>query len=461
MASEAAIQGILGGLKAAQERRTLKQRGEIEQQRLAQDSEQRRLEREQRADQFQENIKIRNEQLKLQQQAAKVADMTHLQNILSGIESGKPAPPGISRVGGDENQSTLRIQGMPGESMIPGIIGSIPTPYSDVEVDTPAAAARKAAARLLELNKPKIDYEISKQEAVGDREIRKLDTQADNQLNRDKALEGLKLSNKIAELGMTRASQESVARIRANATLGAAAMRAKTGVEIDPDAVARDVEQVHNGNLTLTELRRMYPDKNQYAARIEAMNGSGTIALDDKQKPLLDAFTPAFAALKQYEDWLAIRSKEGWVKSNAGAFGMGTEASQELNRIGNAISENLGTFQSLMIKTGRGVTDKRIQQVKDAYTPDTRNDAKISFEKAKGYRDLLDDLFKSTYGNLSKSQQLVMKKRIYDNVGLPAPTETGGMGQPERIKVRHKQTGKTGTILPQDYNPDVYEEVGP
>lgn len=462
--SEEALSGILGGLKLAQERRATALHGALSRQKMQQEHEEEMARREQLASFHEDTLKYQGEILKLQQQINKIQGMKEIQNILG---SGKPLPPGMTKIPGGEGstQDVVRMEGMPSSNnQIPGIIGNetqniIPQPYTDVPADNQAEQLRKLVLQQRALNIPKEELFANTEGARSERDLARIQAQSEENLKKAKTVEEYRADREAENIGLRRQSAESVARINGMSRINAAALKAKTGAEVDPVAVANDIKTAHDGLATLNELKKLAPSKEHWAAVQAGMNQEGIRPIDEKQKPLADAFTPAFAALNLYDQWIDQRKEAGAFKANAGIAGKGTDAYRRLYNLGSMIAENLGTFQSLMIKTGRGVTDKRIQQVTEAYKPDPAQSVEDSIEKAQKYRKLLKELFKSTFSIQNESQQGAIQERLGGIIPEASATpKTLKPLQPGYVRVKEKATGRSAQVLP-GFDTSKFEEV--
>lgn len=282
--------------------------------------------------------------------------LKEFQGIGLNISKGAPVPAGLTAAPGNEpGFQTISDPSMLQDQPAPGFLMNLPQPVS-MQVQNPREFAQQQAANQEIANQPAIDKAnaietqraadaLAKQrELLNAQDARAAALQRelnDRQARHDVVLENI-------------AAGHDAARDRANRSASAPFVSNLPG-----ETLKNYFDQAFKGEKTLGDFKKIIPLKEQGAFFSEATN-AGIGFMDDKQRAMLGAFRPAFAAIDKANELNALLTGDRLLglKPN-------TVAGQRAKSLKRQINENLVSAAQALGQ--QRLSDPRVKAMTDAF----------------------------------------------------------------------------------------------
>lgn len=429
--AEEAVQLILEGLRQAQTRRAEAMRAGQEQERIKQQGERDKAQKEHLDAMLAEEIeqhKATNAHqaaiLKSVEAQRKLKEIEDQQRIIKGYSEGAPIP-GAQVVGQETDPSgytyhTLQLpesMGINEQGQVPGVIGNVPLPLIVPHVMTPETNVRRTAEWNEALEGPK-------RETLKQQEDARYKQTTDLEAAREKAAEG-RQQRLITSQQIIAAGNQAARRYAADVA------HRDVLANFDPAPL---VEGVLTGHLSDKDVLMHTQDKKKAALVFQLAQDAGGSAISDKQKELLGNFRPAFAATQMMEEYNQLLK----TNPNQVRFNPLSDASQRARTLQKQIAESLIQMTAAL---GQRQSDIRARAAMDAYGPSSNpfksnpgNNEQIRHD----YEKYLIDTFYDKFGNLPDKQRRAIVSRLENETGSPqAQQQQSGvpMVKPDGTKV--------------------------
>lgn len=399
------VQGILEGLKIAQQRRAENARNSIEQQRLLQESDQRSKELD-----FQRNeLGERKRQFDITTKAAQAMHNLQVlqeeQRISGNLQGGMSIPGAVSSPGADDQHLSYQVPGLD----------------NPISVLTPEALRAKQQADETAKLTPEHENRMIEINTQATNAQRLASQQREDQLAQAKVVQDYE--NQRA------ATHEAGENFRTSATNAAHIQAAKIGQGLEgltPEMITPYVQQGVQGDLTEEQLNKLPLPKGVKSAIVQGVTGAGGALLNNDEQKVTQSFTPISQIVGKLDQYNAI------LKQNPAMSRIpGTDAYKQTKLIGQEIEGLLpNVARVIATDTGR-LSNTQIQMVKGMAEPSKNfltNDPAINEQRRNDFLGLSNAIVDSKLSRLPAAQRSAVKQKL----GLTKIPMLGGQQQQQQ-----------------------------
>lgn len=455
----------------AQQKSTEDARTKIEQQRADQEEK----DRADRSKQFQQNLKIREQELDANRQMQDANRTLLMQKATENILNGVPVAGDVTAPGAIDPSTGLSSEMM---HEIPGF-GPNGT-SAHVTLPTPDAYAQQVAQRQRIVNAPveeaKTREQAAAQEAETTRQLKLAATEHANRLAEESGRQAFELKRQnqlLAAQKAERAASDANALRRTVfettgglTDIGAPGSTISTSVEGGPPQVRtgdtatfvnNTIDQIRNGQITTEDLNKKYGNKRaQYLQGLANQSGYTTLSKD--QKSQLDDLERVAQVVP------TLHSLTSLTMSNPDLTMIPlTKENKNYNNLKDMVQRNIPAIVRVLSGTKR-YNESEAEKIAQSLIPSRGpNSGDLNFNKLKDFINKdLENAYQNVVKDLSPSQQATIRNRIgLNNMPyLGSAMQQSTSPAPGRMNVIIRKTGKPGSIPVNEFDTNLYQMVG-